>query len=146
MLCRITCLHVFGTIAVYKQCLVRLTSICFVGDSCFIYVICIYLRMMVSTTILYQTIVVSFDSNTTDTIIGTGTAYPYGTAAVCSCSSIFSFLCSISWEVVCLFVCFPLRLNASDYRFGIFRFFYTSYYRALQNLKAVAKVNESLLF
>jgi hypothetical protein len=37
--------------------------------------------MMVSTTILYQTIVVSFDSNTTDIIIGTGTAYPYGTAA-----------------------------------------------------------------
>lgn len=135
-----------GTISMYKQCLGRLTSICFVGDSCFIYVICIYLRMMVSTRILYQTMFVSFDSNTTGTIIGSGIVLPYGSASMCSCSSILSFLCSILWEIVDLFVCFSLRLTASDYSFGIFSLFYTSYYRVLQNLNAVTKVNESVFF
>jgi hypothetical protein len=48
--------------------------ICFVGSSCFIYVNCIYLRILMSNTISYQMMFVSFNNTTTGVTCGACTA------------------------------------------------------------------------
>jgi hypothetical protein len=62
--------HIFNVLFV-------LTSICFVGVSCFIYVICMYLLYWCSTRFSHQMMFVSFNSNTTVVTCGTGTGNPY---------------------------------------------------------------------
>jgi hypothetical protein len=54
---QITCLHVLATcydVCVKAMCSIHLYSHLFVGCSCFIYVICIHLRILVSNTFPYQ--------------------------------------------------------------------------------------------
>jgi hypothetical protein len=88
--------------------------ICFVGSSCFIYVNCIYLRMLMSNTISYQIMFVSFKNTTWCVTCGVGTANPSG-ANECtpgflrgSCFSIFSFMRCGSLFVLLLFYFWPL--------------------------------------
>ena len=49
---------------------------CFIGNVCFIYIICIYLWILVSTSITISYDVRIFTSNTRDATSGLGTAFP----------------------------------------------------------------------
>ena len=87
---------------------------CFVGGSCLIYGICIYLRILVSNMISIFHDVWVVNSNTTGVTNGAGTAYSprvhprFVVVRVCLLN--LSFLCtdSVSWIIVCNFVLFDI--------------------------------------
>ena len=119
-----------------------LTPSCFLGYSCFIYVLNIYLRILGVKHDFHE----MFDSrncNRIGVICRAGTASRPGAPEFTpgfwwgSCYSIFSFLCSVLYIAVCLgfflFFCVVfllvialsalLRFTASYYPFGIFKLF-----------------------
>ena len=101
-------------------------TICFVWSSCFIDIFVFIYVYWCPTRFLYQMMFVSFNGNTTGDTRGAGTANPSGSPVFVhprflwgSCWSIFSFLWSVLWIIVCLFV-----LNLLVIFFGI-RFMFT---------------------
>jgi hypothetical protein len=81
-----------------NQCSVCLDSHLFCQKSCFIYVICIYLCILVSNTFPFQMIFMSFKINTTGVTSGAGSANPSASPSIFKgvlCCSIFSFLCNV---------------------------------------------------
>jgi len=70
----VLCCHV----SYYFRAMFGLSLVLFVRSSCFIYIICIYLLILVSNIIPHQIIYVLFNSNMTGVTDGAGTSYTSG--------------------------------------------------------------------
>ena len=68
--------------------------------------------LFITTRFPYQMMLLSFNSHMTAVTSGTGTSNPSGASEFTpslqwsTCSSIFNFLCSVLWTIICLFVFF----------------------------------------
>ena len=105
---QITWVHVFSSMLWYvyfyfrvKRCLVR-SSICFVGGSCFIYMLIVFIyAYWCPTRYLYQMMFVLFNSNTVGATWGAETANPSRVPEFTpsfqwgSCCSIYRLLCNV---------------------------------------------------
>jgi hypothetical protein len=108
------------------------TSMCFVGSSCFINVICIYL--LVSNTIPFQMMFMSFNSNTTVSLVEQelitlpehlSSAPVYSGVRIARSFVFFVVFCRSLLVLFLLTIVFSiLRCKASDYPFDIFKLFF----------------------
>ena len=104
---------------------------CFVGSSCFIYVICIY--VLVSNTIPFQMMFVSFNSNTTVSLTEhelitlpehLSSAPVYSGVRIARSFVFFVVFCRSLLVLFLLTIVFSImRCKASDYPFDIFKLF-----------------------
>ena len=124
------------------------TPICFVRNSYFINVTCIYLLILMSSTIPCRMMFVSFKNNTTSVTSGGGIASPSGApvftlgfywGSCCSQSLVFCVVFCRSLFVLFLLaiVLSVLRFTASDCCFGIFKPFMNTHYPTLNTIRII---------